>query len=72
MAYLNDPKNNNKAFKILKGNLNSCMLAWDTYLSTIAGKKHKNKEEKYIPVILWMVGLIKTSTMDFTYIKLPK
>ena len=25
---------------------------------------HKNKEEKYIHVIVWMVGLIKTSTMD--------
>ena len=35
-------------------------------------KKQKNKEEKYIPVTLWMVGLIKTSTMDFTNIKLPK
>ena len=22
---------------------------------------HKNKEEKYIPVIVWMVGLINTS-----------
>ena len=48
------------------------MLANDTYLSTIARKKHKNKEEKYIPVILWMVGFIKTSTMDFIDIKLPK
>ena len=27
-------------------------------------KKQKNKVEKYIPVIVWMVGLIKTSTMD--------
>ena len=27
-------------------------------------KKRKNEEEKYIPVIVWMVGLIKTSTMD--------
>ena len=35
-------------------------------------KKTQNKEEKYIPVILWMVGLIKTSTIDFTDIKLPK
>ena len=35
-------------------------------------KKHKNKEEKYIPIIVLMVGLIKTSTMDFTNIKLPK
>ena len=34
-------------------------------------QKHRNKEEKYIPVIVWMVGLIKTSTMDFTNIKLP-
>ena len=57
---------------MLKGNLNSCMLAWDMYLSTIARKKHKNKEEKYILVILWMVGLIKTSTMDSIDIKLPK
>ena len=35
-------------------------------------QKHKNKEEKYIPIIVLMVGLIKTSTMDFTNIKLPK
>ena len=35
-------------------------------------KQNKNKEEKYIPVIVWMVGLIKTFTMDFTNIKLPK
>ena len=35
-------------------------------------KKQKNKVEKYIPVIVWMVGLIKTSTMDFKNIKLPK
>ena len=34
--------------------------------------KNKNKEEKYILVIVWMVGLIKTSTMDFTNIKLHK
>ena len=33
---------------------------------------HKNKVEKYIPVIVWMIDLIKTSTMDFTNIKLPK
>ena len=35
-------------------------------------QKHKNKEEKYMPIIVWMVGLIKTSTMNFTNIKLPK
>ena len=35
-------------------------------------KQNKKKEEKYIPVIIWMVGLIKTFTMDFTNIKLPK
>ena len=35
-------------------------------------KQNKNKEEKYIPVIVWMVGLINTFTMDFTNIKLPK
>ena len=35
-------------------------------------KTHKNKVEKYKPVIVWMVGLIKTSTMDFKNIKLPK
>ena len=35
-------------------------------------KTKKNKEKKYIPLIVWMVGLIKTSTMDFTNIKLPK
>ena len=37
-------------------------------------KKKKNKyiEEKYIPVIVWLVGLIKTFNMDFTNIKLPK
>ena len=34
--------------------------------------KNKKKEEKYIPVIVWMVGLINTFTMDFTNIKLPK
>ena len=33
---------------------------------------HKNKEEKYIPIILWMIGLIKHSTVDFTNVKLPK
>ena len=33
--------------------------------------KNKKKEEKYIPVIVWMVGLINTFTMDFTNIKLP-
>ena len=32
---------------------------------------NKNKEEKYVPVIVWMVGLIKTFNMDFTNIKLP-
>ena len=35
-------------------------------------KKHKKKVKKYIPVIVWMVVLIKTSTMDFKNIKLPK
>ena len=35
-------------------------------------QKHKNKEEKYMPIIVWMVGLIENSTMDFTNIKLPK
>ena len=34
--------------------------------------KKKNKEEKYILTILWIVGLIKHSTMDFTNIKLSK
>ena len=29
------------------------MLAWDTYLSTTVAKKHKNKEDKYIHVILY-------------------
>ena len=28
--------------------------------------KHKNEEEKYIFAIVWMVGLIKHSHMDFT------
>ena len=32
---------------------------------------HNNKVEKYILVIVWMVGLIKSSTMDFKNIKLP-
>ena len=35
-------------------------------------KQNKKKVEKYIPVIVWMVVLIKTSTMDFKNIKLPK
>ena len=35
-------------------------------------KKGKIEEEKYIPVIVWMVGLIKIFTMGFTNIKLPK
>ena len=35
-------------------------------------KNHKIKVEKYIPVIVWMIGLIKTSTLDFKNIKLPK
>ena len=35
-------------------------------------KKKKKEEEKYILAIVWMVGLIKHSTMDFTNIKLPK
>ena len=38
----------------------------------ILKKKHKNKEEKYIPIIVWMVSLIKYSTMDFTNIEFPK
>ena len=33
---------------------------------------HKNKEKKYILAIVWMVGLIKYCTMEFTNIKLPK
>ena len=33
---------------------------------------HTNEEEKYILAIVWMVGLIKISTMDFTNIKFPK
>ena len=33
---------------------------------------HTIKVEKYIPVIVWMIGLIKSSTMDFKNIKLPK
>ena len=28
--------------------------------------KHKNEEEKYILIIVWMVGLTKHSNMDFT------
>ena len=35
-------------------------------------QKHKNKVEKYILGIVWIVGLIKTSTMDFKNIKWPK
>ena len=38
-------------------------------------KKKKNiemKEEKYKLAIVWIVGLIKHSTIDFTNIKLPK
>ena len=35
-------------------------------------KRHKNEEEKYMLAIVWMVGLIKHCTMDFTNIKLPK
>ena len=34
--------------------------------------KHKNKVEKYIPGIVWIVGLIKSSTMDLKNIKQPK
>ena len=34
--------------------------------------KHRNKEEKYILTVVWIVGLIKHSTVDFTNIKLPK
>ena len=33
-------------------------------------KKHRNEEEKYILAIVWIVGLIKHSSMDFTNIKL--
>ena len=35
--------------------------------------KNKNKKEgeKYILAIVWIVGLIKHSAMDFTNIKLP-
>ena len=33
---------------------------------------HTNEEEKYILTIVWMAGLIKYSTMDFTNNKLPK
>ena len=35
-------------------------------------KKHGNEKVKYILAIVWIVGLIKHSTMDFTNIKLPK
>ena len=34
-------------------------------------KKKKNKEVEYIPII-YMVGLIKHSTTDFTNVELPK
>ena len=37
---------------------------WLISKTLLKKKKHKNKVEKYIPVIVWMVGLIKTSTMD--------
>ena len=35
-------------------------------------KKTQNKVETYIPGIVWIVGLIKSSTMDFKNIKQPK
>ena len=49
-------------------------IAFITHKKTFPPKKkrHKNEEEKYILAIVWMVGLIKFSTMDFTNIKFPK
>ena len=49
-------------------------IAFMTHKKTFKKKKQKNKneEEKYIFAIVWMVGLIKHCTMDFTNIKLPK
>ena len=34
-------------------------------------KKKKKKKVKYVLAIVWIVGLIKHSAMDFTNIKLP-
>ena len=39
---------------------------------THTNTKTQNKVEKYILGIVWIVGLIKTSTMDFKNIKQPK
>ena len=36
----------------------------------IKKKKTQNKVETYIPGIVWIVGLIKSSTMDFKNIKI--
>ena len=48
-------------------------IAFMTHKKTFKTKKtHKNEEEKYILAIVWMVGLIKHCTIDFTNIKLPK
>ena len=42
------------------------------YLKKKKKKKHTNEKVKYILAIVWIVGLMKHSTMDFTNIKLPK
>ena len=47
-------------------------IAFMTHKKTFKKKKHKNEEEKYILAVVWMVGLIKHCTMNFTNIKLPK
>ena len=43
-----------------------------THKQNLKKEKEKKKKEKYILAIVWMVGLIKHSTMDFTNIKLLK
>ena len=49
----------------------SLWLISKTFKKTHTHKNTKTKEEKYMLVIVWIVGLINNSTIDFTNVELP-
>ena len=52
--------------------MNFMALKFPLWLISKALKKGEKKEEKYILLTVWIVGLIKHFNMDFANVKFPK